>query len=248
MNKYEYIIVGSGMKTDNGSSLKGRLRLPLEVLKSVREAVGESYIVGCRMLSEECIKNGTSLEDATTIAVEFARSGIDFLSFSRGGKFEDAAQPNVGHSIYPYTGRSGYECMPHFISDEFGPFGRNIDPTATIKKALVAEGFDTPVVVAGGIHGFDQAEAILHQGQADIIGIARQALADPDWFRKVVSGHGKSVNTCKYSNYCEGLDQKHKVVTCQLWDRLELDDDYVPLTGDGKRRKTAPEWDPCEKQ
>ena len=225
-----------------GTSLEGRKRLPLEVYTAVREAVGHDYTLGCRMLSEDCITDGTTLEDAIDIALSFAGAGMDFLSFSRGGKFEDAAQPKVGQAIYPYTGRSGYECMPHFISDQQGPFGRNIDPTAKIKTALVDKGFSTPVIVAGGIHDFYQAENILQTQQADIIGIARQALADPDWFRKVVSGQGKAVNVCKYSNYCEGLDQKHKVVTCQLWDRLVLDEDDVALTPDGKRRTTAPQW------
>jgi len=225
-----------------GATLEGRKRLPLEVYEAVRLAVGTDYTVGCRMLSEDCVKDGTTLNDAVDIAVSFAGAGMDFLSFSRGGKFEDAAQPNVGQAIYPYTGQSGYECMPHFISDEAGPFGRNIDPTAAIKHALKAEGYATPVVVAGGIHDFEQAESILKGEQADIIGIARQALADPDWFRKVFTGQGEAVNVCKYSNYCEGLDQKHKVVTCQLWDRLQLDDEDVDMTLDGKRRKTAPKW------
>lgn len=230
-------------RTDGyGTTLEGRLRLPLEVFNAVRKSVGDDYVIGCRMLSEDCVKNGTTLEDATAFACAFAKAGMDFLSFSRGGKFEDAAQPNIGQAIYPYTGQSGYECMPHFISDAKGPFGRNINPTNVIKQALKTQGFDTPVVVAGGIHAFDQAENILQSGQADIIGIARQALADPDWFHKVATGHGEAVNICKYSNYCEGLDQKHKVVTCQLWDRLKLDESDVSLTDDGKRRKTAPAW------
>lgn len=225
-----------------GKNLEGRKKLPLEVYAAVRDAVGDDYSLGCRMLSEDCVKDGTTVEDAIDIALSFAKAGMDFLSFSRGGKFEDAAQPNVGQAIYPYTGRSGYECMPHFISDEQGPFGRNIDPTAKIKLALTEGGFTTPIVVAGGIHDFKQAETILTTHQADIIGIARQALADPDWFRKVLSGQGEAVNVCKYSNYCEGLDQKHKVVTCQLWDRTNLDEDDVTITPDGKRRTTAPKW------
>lgn len=227
-----------------GNSLEGRLKLPLEVLKRVRSTCGLDYTIGCRMLSDDCIDGGTGVNEAIEIASAFAAGGMDFISLSRGGKFEDALQPNVGQAIYPYTGPSGYECMPHSISDTQGPFGRNIDPTAQIKTALVERGFDTPIIVAGGIHAFDQAETILQNGQADIIGIARQALADPDWFRKVILGLGEEVNVCKYSNYCEGLDQKHKVVTCQLWDRIDLDVDSPMRTADGKRRTTAPKWKP----
>ena len=64
----------------------------------------------------------------------FAKAGADFISLSRGGKFDDAKQPGVGDAVYPYTGPSGYECMPQFISDERGPFGRNAVPTAAIRQ------------------------------------------------------------------------------------------------------------------
>jgi len=71
--------------------------------------------------------------------------------------------------------------------------------------------------------------------------MARQALADPDWWAKVVSGHGDQVRVCEFTNYCEALDQKHTPVTCQLWDRTDLQAD-TPMTADGKRRLTAPAW------
>ena len=167
---------------------------------------------------------------------------MDFISLSRGGKFEDALQPKVGAAVYPYTGPSGYECMPQFMSDKKGPYGRNVEPANEIRKSIRNAGYDIPVIVAGGIHGYEQAEEILTSGKADIIAMARQSLADPDWFRKVRKGRGKEVRVCKYTNYCEGLDQKHKVVTCQLWDRSDLDIDNVPKTLDGKRRLTAPKW------
>ena len=225
-----------------GGDLQGRLRLPLETFKAVRAAVGGDFIVGCRMLSEDCISGGSTVDDAAYFASEFACAGMDFISLSRGGKFEDAAGPKIGEAIYPYTGRSGYECMPQIISDSQGPFGRNIEPGAKILKAVRDAGFATPIVVAGGMHAFQQAEAVLSSGKADIIGFARQTLADPDWFVKVRSGQGDAVNSCKYTNYCEGLDHKHKMVTCQLWDRLDLKASNTKLTPDGKRRTTAPRW------
>lgn len=226
-----------------GGSKENRVRLPLEVFNAVRKRVGHDYILGCRFLSEDCIENGNTLEDTCYFGEQFARAGMDFISLSRGGKFEDALQPKVGGAVYPYTGPSGYECMPQFISDDKGPYGRNVEPANQIRLAIRAAGFNIPIVVAGGIHGFEQAEEILRSGKADIIGMARQTLADPDWFRKVRKGRGEEVRVCKYTNYCEGLDQKHKVVTCQLWDRLGLDCDDVPKTPDGKRRLTAPKWD-----
>jgi len=225
-----------------GGQREKRVRLPLEVFEAVRAEVGEDFAVGCRFLSEEIFEGGGTIEDACYFAQRFAEAGMDFLSLSRGGKFEDAKQPSVGAAIYPYTGRSGYECMPGHISDEKGPFGRNIGPASRIRAAIGKAGFKTPVVVAGGVHGFDQAEAILQKGEADIVALARQSLADPDWFAKVRAGRGREVRVCEYTNYCEGLDQKHKQVTCQLWDRLDLDEPGIKLAAEGKRRMVAPAW------
>ena len=225
-----------------GGALERRLRLPLEVYAAVRRQVGEEIAVGCRFLADECIENGNAVAEAARIGVALAAAGMDFLSLSRGGKFDDAKQPKVGEAAYPYTGVSGYECMPGYISDEFGPYGRNIEPTAAVRAAVRAAGYDTPVVVAGGIHTFTQAETLLQQDRADIVAFARQALADPDWFEKVRSGCGAQVRLCQYTNYCEGLDQKHKQVTCNLWDRLELDEPGVGKSRDGRRRLTAPAW------
>ncbi len=226
-----------------GGSLEARARLPLEVLSRVRQQVGSDYCVGSRFLAEESIDGGSGLDDAVDFGVRFANAGMDFLSLSRGGKFEDAQQPKVGWSAYPYTGPSGYECMPTIRSDEQGPFGRNVEAAAAVRAAVRAAGHTTPVVAAGGICSFSQAEAILEREAADIVGAARQTLADPDWFRKVYTGRGEQVRRCKYTNYCEALDQKHKPVTCQLWDRKALDEPDVSLTPDGRRRMVAPRWE-----
>jgi 2,4-dienoyl-CoA reductase-like NADH-dependent reductase (Old Yellow Enzyme family) len=232
-------------RTDGyGGERINRVRLPLEVYRAVRSVVGDGYAVGCRFLAEECIDGGNTVEDATWFGVEFAKAGMDFISTSRGGKFDDAKQPGVGSSAYPYTGRSGYECMPQYLSDEFGPFGRNIAPTATIRRAIRASGLPTPVVCTGGVHNFDMAEAMLMRGDCDIVGTARQSLADPDWALKTALGLGREVRLCEYTNYCEGLDQKHKQVTCQLWDRLDLAEPGIRLASDGKRRLVAPPWSP----
>lgn len=202
-----------------GGSLENRVRLPLEVYRQVRNAVGDDYVVGVRFLADEVIERGSRVEDAIFYANEFARAGFDFLSLSKGGKFEDAQQPKVGQAVYPYTGQSGYECMPTVLSDAVGPFGRSVPLVAAIKKAVNESGFNTPVVATGGISTFEQAEEILRAGQADIVGMARQALADPDWFMKVRLGRGDEVRRCTYTNYCEALDQAHKPVTCKLWDK-----------------------------
>jgi 2,4-dienoyl-CoA reductase-like NADH-dependent reductase (Old Yellow Enzyme family) len=225
-----------------GGARENRARLPLEVYRAVRGSVGPDFAVGCRFLTEDCIEGGSTVDDAAYFGAAFAKAGMDFLSTSRGGKFEDAKQPDIGEAAYPYTGPSGYECMPQYVSDARGPFGRNVEPAARVRAAIRAAGCKTPVVVAGGMHGFAQAEAVLADEKADIVAFARQSLADPDWFLKVRSGRGQDVRVCEFTNYCEALDQKHAQVTCKLWDRKELDQPGAARSADGKRRLLAPDW------
>jgi 2,4-dienoyl-CoA reductase-like NADH-dependent reductase (Old Yellow Enzyme family) len=228
-----------------GGPRENRVRLPLEVYRAVRDAVSERCVVGCRFLAEECIPGGSTADDVAWFGAEFARAGMDYLSLSRGGKFEDAKQPRTGWARYPYTGPSGYECMPTVRSDERGPFARNSAATGAVRAAVRAAGYGTPVVLSGGISSFEQAEELLRIGVADIVASARQSLADPDWFRKLRMGLGQEVRRCVFTNYCEGLDQVHKPVTCKLWDHLHLDGDDSPRTEDGRRRLVAPAWEPA---
>jgi 2,4-dienoyl-CoA reductase-like NADH-dependent reductase (Old Yellow Enzyme family) len=132
--------------------------------------------------------------------------------------------------------------MPTVISDQRGPFSRNVPLAAAIRRAVREAGCETPVVTSGGIGTFEEAEAILARGDADIIGMARASLADPDWFLKVRLGRGAEVRRCEYTNYCEALDQQHKQVTCKLWDRKELDEPDIRFDATGRRRLVAPRW------
>lgn len=228
-------------RTDGfGGSREGRVRLPVEVLRAVQQRVGEDYCVGLRMLGDEVIEGGSRIDDAVFYARALGAAGAHFVSVSKGGRFEDARQPNVGEAAYPYTGPSGKECMPPVFSDERGPFGRNVPLAAAIRRGLRDDGIEAPVVAAGGICTFPQAEGVLERGEADIVAAARQTLADPDWFEKVRTGRGAEVRRCLFTNYCEGLDQKHKEVTCQLWDREFEPGEPIPLSRDGKRRLLAP--------
>ncbi len=229
-------------RTDGyGGSVQNRARLPLEVFAAVRERVGADYPVGCRFLGDEVIEQGSGLDDAVHFGLAFAAAGMDFLSVSKGGKFEDAKRPRVGHAAYPYTGTSGHECMPTVRIDAAGPFGRNLHLSAAIRQALRAAGHTTPVVGAGGIATFELAEQALERGDCDFVGSARQSLADPDWWLKMERGAGDQVRRCIYTNYCEALDQRHVEVTCQLWDRDK--EGAASLSKDGKRRLIAPPWD-----
>ena len=225
-----------------GGPREQRVRLPLEVIAACRAALTPATVLGCRFLGDDVVEGGNRVDDAAWFGARFADAGLDFLSVSKGGKFEDAKQPKVGWAAYPYTGPSGYECMPTIYSDARGPFGRNLELARAVREAVRSAGHSTPVVGAGGISDFAQAEAALAHGDCDLVASARQSLADPDWFEKVRLGRGAEVRRCEFTNYCEALDQQHQQVTCKLWDRQALDEPDVPLATDGKRRLLAPRW------
>ena len=227
-----------------GDTLEGRIRLPLEVYQATRSTVGTGFVVGARLLVDEVISGGTRPETSSIYTQQFAEAGMDFVSVSKGGRFEDALQPKVGETAYPYTGPSGYECMPTVYSDQKGPFGRNLEAMRLLREAIRRSGKETPLVVAGGIGTFSLAESTLQTGGGDIIGAARASLADPDLWEKVARGRGEEVRRCAYTNYCEALDAKHKEVTCRLWDRTHLEASDLLKSQDGRRRLTAPEWIP----
>lgn len=236
------------MRSDGyGGTRAGRLRLALEVYRAVREAVGRDYCVGCRLLGDEVIAGGSRSEDACYYSVELARAGLDYLSISKGGKFEDARQPKVGEAAYPYTGESGHECMPSVSIKGASPFGRNLELARAVRGAVRAAGYATPVIGAGGIATFDLAEQALREGSCDLVAAARQSLADPDWWLKMELGRGAEIRRCLFTNYCEALDQKHVEVTCQLWDRAEREAvaSQSARSRDGKRYLLAPPWSPA---
>ncbi|MEE8106979.1 MAG: NADH:flavin oxidoreductase [Planctomycetota bacterium] len=214
-----------------GRSVDNRLRVPTRALERVRERVGDDFVIGIRYDGEEAIKDGYSVTDAQVMAHRFALAGADYLSISAGGKFEDAIQTK-GEPLYPYTGYSGDRCMP---SASY-PDGLNLYLADGIRRHLVDRGLDVPVVATGKIRTPELAESVLQNGTADLVGIARQLLADPDWPKKVREGRADTVVPCVYNNVCKALDERFHRVRCTLWRRYDLHAPEPPADG------TAPQW------
>lgn len=220
-------------KDEYGGSLANRLRLPLRVMKRVRETVGDDFAVGIRFLGEECIRNGYTTLDAGPIAVELARAGADWISLSAGGKFEDA-RVIEGEPLYPYTGYSGDRCMP----GNAYPDGANLYIPEAVRAALQRAGLQTPVVAVGKIGTRALAEQVLARGQGDLVGMARALLADPDLPKKWQRGEDDRVVRCVYGNVCKALDENFRRVDCTLWPKKlgqapESDDTVPPEWGPG---------------
>ena len=183
-----------------------------KVMTRVRRVVGRDFPVGVRFLAEEAIKDGYALPDSQRIALRLAQMGVDYISLSIGGKFEDAVH-KPGQPLYPYTGYSGDRCMP---GDSYPPLP-HVHLAAGIKDYINAKGFHVPVISVGKISDPADAERLLTEGKADMIGMARQLLSDPDWVKKVEERRPHAIVRCIYCNVCKQLDENFKLVTCFLW-------------------------------
>ena len=227
-----------------GGSRAGRVRLPLEVFARVRAEVGADYAVGCRMLAEECSRGRQyGVEDACSMRrrARARRHGLHLAVPRRQVRRREAAQGRRGGVPVHRPERLRVHALVR-IPTNADRSAAICNPQRLCAPPCASEGLATPIVVSGGIHSFEQAETALREGSGDIVGFARQALADPDWFRKVRAGRGAEVRRAYYTNYCEALDQRHREVTCELWDREGLDAPGVQLSSDGKRRLLAPPW------
>ncbi|AFM24935.1 NADH:flavin oxidoreductase [Desulfomonile tiedjei] len=204
-------------RTDEyGGSLKKRLRLAEEVVTASRKAVGDNFVLGARINGDEFTLGGNSLEQSSAIAVRLAELGLDYISVSAGGKFEDAI-PKEGESLDPYTGYSGNRSMP----PKWMPEKVNVYLAANIKKALMAAGYDTTVVTAGRIPTAQIAEGVLQNGEADLIAIARPILCDPYWPKKSKEGREDEILKCIYCNKCREAEGSFEEVTCIQWKKKD---------------------------
>lgn len=195
-----------------GKTLEDRLRLIGRVIASVRGKAGRDFALGVRFNVEEFIKGGYTSQESKLIAQRLAEMGVDYLSLSAGGKFEDAVhQP--GQVLYPYSGYSGERCMP----GDWLPPALHINPAAEVKAHLRANGHHVPMAIAGKLSDPNDAERVVAEGKADMVGIARGLLADPDWPNKVKAGALERIVKCDYCNVCKALDGTHRTVVCTLW-------------------------------
>jgi len=214
----------NGRHDEYGGSVKKRLRLAEEVVLESRRAVGDDVVLGARINGDEFTVGGNSLVDSRAIALRLAELGLDYVSVSAGGKFEDAPQME-GEALDPYTGYSGSRSMP----PKWMPEKVNVYLAADIKRTLTAAGYATPVIAAGRIPTARVAESVLQSGEADLVGIARPILCDPYWPKKSQEGRGADIKKCTYCNHCREMEGAYKEVTCIQW-----------TAKDGTRRDPTP--------
>jgi len=208
-----FLSLSNGRTDGYGGPLKNRMRLPIEVYEAVRGEVGEKVPLGIRINGEDFTVKGTTLLQSTRIARTFAELGADYISVSAGSRFEDAPPPPPDTPPDPMSGYSGHRMSPAW----WFPDMTHVYLADSICQTVRQAGFDTPIVTAGKIRTPKQAEQILAQGKADIIGLCRALLCDPDWPVKAREGRAKDIVQCTACNWCLEADSRMEKVNCSRW-------------------------------
>ncbi|MEA2593536.1 MAG: dimethylglycine catabolism [Thermomicrobiales bacterium] len=162
---------------DYGGSLTNRMRFSVEVIDAVRESVGPDFCVGFRMTGDQLVKGGLNHDDMKEIAARLADlHKLDFFNIS-GATAETAELQAMTVPSLDYP---------------LGLFNRY--------AAAMREIVGVPVIAASRIVEPGMAEAALRQGVADLVGMTRSLIADPDLPRKAESGENDEIRLCTGAN------------------------------------------------
>tara|TARA_Y100000310_G_scaffold288498_1_gene314147 strand:- start:1079 stop:3127 length:2049 start_codon:yes stop_codon:yes gene_type:complete len=167
-------------RTDRyGGSLDNRLRFGLEVLEAIRDAIGDSVVLGIRLSGDERLQGGLSRKECTDIARRMATTGLlDFVNVVSGNM---ATEPGLAEVIPPMG----------------TPIGAQLPVAVAIKEAV-----DLPVFHAGRIPDLATARHAIEQGLVDLIGMTRGHIADPHIVAKLERGEEGRIRTCVGASFC----------------------------------------------
>ena len=172
-----------------GGSYENRMRFSLEVIAAVRKALGDDFTLGVRLCADELIPGGLNLEDAKQIAQTLQATGqIDYFNLTLA----------TFYNLYLVGG-------PMHL-----PLGYTVPLAAGIKSVATL-----PVFATGRINDPALAERVLAEGQADMIGVVRGQIADPDFAVKAREGRTEEIRYCIACNQnCYGRVGLNKTIGC----------------------------------
>jgi mycofactocin system FadH/OYE family oxidoreductase 2 len=172
-----------------GGGFDERMRFPLEVVAAVREAVGADFTLGVRLCADELIPGGLTLDDSKLIAQRLQGTGqLDFFNLTLA----------TFYNLYLVGG-------PMHM-----PLGYAVPLAAGIKEVSTL-----PVFATGRINDPAMAERVLADGQADMIGVVRGQIADPDFVAKAREGRTEEIRYCIACNQnCYGRVGLNRPIGC----------------------------------
>lgn len=180
-------------KDEYGGSLENRMRFPLEVVRSVLNAVGTRIAVGVRTSVDDLMPGAIGPQEHLNITrVAAALPGLAFVNAS------------VAAYQWPSIG--------HHVADMAHPAHPFRDPT----EALRAEIGDMPLLTANRYRTLAEAEETLARGQIDMIGMNRAHMADPELISKSLAGREAEVKPCVAHNFCIGQIAVHQPISCMM--------------------------------
>lgn len=185
----DFISRRTNTRTDEfGGDIYGRMFIHLEILKKVRELVGEDYPLFARISAEEFIVGGNTLVQTRIFAKELEKYGVDCLDVSAGVRFDDGG-------LRGYSDQRGKPTIEY-------PDGPNVYLAEDIKKHI-----SIPVVTVGKLGNPDVAKEVVETGRADLVALARPLIADSMWVKKVKANRYDLIKSCLYCNEC--LYERH---------------------------------------
>ncbi|MFH8712395.1 FAD-dependent oxidoreductase [Streptomyces zaomyceticus] len=165
----EFIAAATNQRTDRwGGSYENRVRFPLEIVRRIRERVGEDFILVYRLSMLDLVPGGSTLEEVVQLAKEIEAAGATIINTGIG--WHEARIPTIATSVP----RGAY--------------------TWVTKKLMGA--VSVPLVTSNRINTPEVAEEILADGRADLVSLARPFLADPDFVAKAGADRADTINTC----------------------------------------------------
>ncbi|MGW9499251.1 oxidoreductase [Streptomyces prasinus] len=165
----EFIVAQTNRRTDRwGGSYENRTRFPLEIVRRVREAVGEDFILVYRLSMLDLVPGGSTLDEVITLARGVEEAGATIINTGIG--WHEARIPTIATSVP----RGAY---------------------TWVTKRLMGE-VSVPLVTTNRINTPELAEQLLAEGHADMVSMARPMLADPDFVAKAADGRPEAINTC----------------------------------------------------
>lgn len=214
----QFLVTHTNQRTDGwGGSYENRMRLPLEILQRMREAVGPDFIIIYRLSMLDLIPDGSSWEEVVELAKRVANSGATIINTGIG--WHEARVPTIATSVP----RAGFAWVTHKLRTE-----------------LRAQGITIPLITSNRINTPEIAESVLADGSADMISMARPFLADADFVKKAREGRADEINTCIACNQaCLDHTFQQKISTCLVNPRAAYEQELkiVPIAATQAPRK-----------
>jgi 2,4-dienoyl-CoA reductase-like NADH-dependent reductase (Old Yellow Enzyme family)/thioredoxin reductase len=194
----QFLSAHSNQRTDKyGGDFRSRSRFMIECLQEVRKKVGEDFPLSIRVSGEECIKNGYTISDMQTIIPDLVNAGADMINVSFGTHGSPEVNIDTPNPSAPVEFEQGFKAF----------LARKVKEVTSV-----------PVISVGRYTDPYVMDDVIARGDADLIAVARQHLADPDFLKNAIAGHPEDTLECLACNQgcIERLSLEQLPIRCAI--------------------------------